>query len=365
MVVSAEEDDHLKDERDANTVALDAIGVANLGIETEEVLDTDFEQTVFALGRIEVIPARRGVVSSRISGRVKELPVQVGDTVEKGQVVAQVESRQPGDPPPTIGLKAPLGGLVSESHVSLGEPIEPEKELLHITDLSEVYAVAKVPEDQAGRLEAGTFAYITLASLPGQTFEGEMLRFGTMADRAGGTLDAVFKLKNPEGKLRPGMRAEFSIVVASREEVMAVPRSALQGDPADRFVYVARIGLDNAFVKSPVEVGEQNDRYVEIVNGLFPGDEVVVKGAYMLAFAGSGSVSLKEALDAAHGHEHNEDGSEMTAEDKAKAKTETGGDGHGHGHGVGVLTYALGASTAILLVLLLLGGLKRGGGGDA
>lgn len=367
-VAAAEEDDPLKKERDANTVTLDAIGVANLGIETEEVLETDFESTVFSLGRIEVIPSKRAVVSSRIEGRVVELLVQEGDEVESGQIVARVESRQPGDPPPVIALRAPLGGLVSESHVSLGEPIEPANDVLHINDLREVYAVASVPEDQAGRLEVGMLAYINVAALPGETFEGEMLRFGTSADRAGGTLDAVFRLENPEGKLRPGMRAEFSIVVSSREFVMAVPRSALQGDPTNRFVYVERIGLENAFVKSPVQIGARNDRHVEIINGLFPGDEVVVKGAYMLAFAGSGTLSLKEALDAAHGHEHNEDGSEMTAEDRARKEAESGPaeeHSHGHGHGAGMLTYVFGATTAILLLLLLVGNFQRGGGDDA
>ena len=66
----------------------------------------------------------------------------------------------------------------------------------------------------------------------------------------------------------------------------------------------------------------------------------------MLAFAGSGNISLKEALDAAHGHEHNEDGSEMTAEDKARKKAEAA-EGHEHdgGHGgAGALTYGLGVN---------------------
>ncbi|MEM9015611.1 MAG: hypothetical protein AAGC68_01260, partial [Verrucomicrobiota bacterium] len=57
--------------------------------------------------------------------------------------------------------------------------------------------------------------------------------------------------------------------------------------------------------------------------GLFPGDEVVTQGSYALAFAGSGSgMSLKEALDAAHGHEHNDDGSEMTEAQKAAREAE-------------------------------------------
>src|SRR5690606_33408645 len=85
-------------------------------------------------------------------------------------------------------------------------------------------------------------------------------------------------------------------------------------DPAGRFVYVKDVDLPNAFIKTPVVVGQTNERLVEIVQGLGPSDEVVTQGAYSLAFAGGGTASLKEALDAAHGHAHNPDGSEITAD---------------------------------------------------
>ena len=110
-------------------------------------------------------------------------------------------------------------------------------------------------------------------------------------------------------------------MLKKRAGVMSLPRSALQGDAANRFVYVKDFDLPNAFVKTPVVVGEINDRSVEIVSGLLPADEVVTHGAYSLAFAGGGSVSLKEALDAAHGHEHAEDGSELSDAKPAVAPT--------------------------------------------
>ena len=135
-------------------------------------------------------------------------------------------------------------------------------------------------------------------------------------------------------KTKPGMRAEFSIVTEKRTGVMSVPRSALQGDPASRFVYVKDFELPNAFLKTPVVVGRMNERSIEIVRGLFPADEVVIQGAYSLAFAGAGTLSLKAALDAAHGHEHNPDGSELTAEQKkaGKQKSANGTQAHGHDH---------------------------------
>ncbi len=353
-------------DRASNTIILDENGVKNLRIETVLVEETDFEETVFALGRIEAIPSKVAAVSSRIAGRIVDLKVSPGDLVKAEAEVARIESRLPGDPPPVISLTAPIGGMITRLEARLGDPLEPENALLEITDLSEVYAVARVPEHEAGRMSPGDRAHIVVAALPGEKFEGELLRFGTSADKESGTIDTIFRLPNPNGLLRAEMRAEFSIVISERSNVMSVPRSALQGEASNRFVYVTDFDLPNAFVRSPVQVGEMNDRYVEIISGLFPGDEVVTRGAYSLSFAGASSVSLKEALDAAHGHEHAADGSELTPEMKKAAEAAAGDGGHDHGS-AGVSPLWRIASVVLFVFLILSAFLRRGAppeGGD-
>lgn len=310
-------------ERSANTIILDEHGVKNLGITFAPVEESDFEETIFAIGRIEEIPDKHAVVSSRIPGRIAGLLAQSGDTVQAGQDLVRIESRQAGDPPPSITLKAPIAGMVTESHIRLGEPVDPDNELLDILDLSEVWAVARVPEHQISRLQPGrTTAHIQVPALGTESLTGTLLRIGTAADRESGSVDAIFRVPNADYRLRPGMRAEFSIVTALRKNVMAVPRDAVQGDPASRVVYVKDFDLPNAFVRTPVQLGARNEKSVEIKSGLFPGDEVVTTGSYLLGFAGGGGVSLKEALDAAHGHAHNEDGSEIKGEQKAEPNAE-------------------------------------------
>ena len=321
----------LQGAENTNTIVLDENGVKNLRIETVEAEENDFEETVFALGRIAEIPERHAVVSSRISGRVIGLEAQEGDVVKADQIMVRVESRQAGNPPPVIDLKSPIGGLVVQSHMRLGEPVEPDKELLDISDLSEVYAIARVPEHHAAQLKPGSKAHIVVAALGNQIIEGEMSRFGTSADRESGTIDAVFRVANPDLRMRPDMRAEFSVVLSQRSNVMSVPRAALQGDASHRFVYVKHFDVPNAFIKTPVQVGQMNDRFVEITKGLLPADEVVTRGAYSLSFAGGGSVSLIEALDAAHGHKHAADGKEPTAEEEAAENAgEPAGASAGH-----------------------------------
>lgn len=354
-------------DRADSTVILDEAGVRNLGIETVVTDEVDFEETIFAIGRIEEMPRSHSVVSSRIAGRVSELLAFEGEHVEEGQLIAEVESRQLGDPPPTVKLYAPQGGLVVTSHVKLGQPVEPAQELMDITDRSQLWAVAQIPEQEAAQVEIGDTARIHIPALGEEWIEAKLARFGVLADRDAGTVEGIFVLDNPNDRLRPGMRAEFSIITDVRNFVLSVPRTAVQGDPSNRFVFIKDFDLPNAFIRSPVILGAENEQRVEVISGVFPGDEVVNKGSYGLSFAGSGSgMSLKEALDAAHGHEHNEDGSEITPEQRAAA-TKKDDDGHAHDHDSGdhsalskpLMIYAGVVTLVLIVVAQLLWNTKR------
>jgi cobalt-zinc-cadmium efflux system membrane fusion protein len=297
-----------------------------------------------------------------------------------------VESRLAGDPPPNVILKAPMSGWIAAVNLALGQPVSPDAALIEIVDLAEVHAVAAVPEHLVGRLKLGNRARLRVSALPGREFEAELAHFAAEADAVSGTLDAAFHVANPDSALRPGMRAEFSIVVDSRPDVLAVPREAIQGDLGSRSVFLREPERTNAFVRVPVVLGMENDRQVEVLRGLKEGDEVVSRGAYSLAFAGRGAVSLRASLDAAHGHAHNEDGSEKEEADADGTEThadhgpEDGQDhahDHDHDHGQeeanhdddhdhdgvgqgrgsgqpGTWTIFFASTTALLLVLLIL-----------
>ena len=109
--------------------------------------------------------------------------------------------------------------------------------------------------------------------------------------------------------------------------------------------------------RTEAKAAEQVEVRDSLGNLLADGDKVVTTGAYSLAFAGKGSVSLKEALDAAHGHEHNEDGSEVGKDQKTAGHAE--GDGHDHrpsgGTKLSGLTLFSLIGNGVLLVLLVVG----------
>ncbi len=342
-------------QRQANTVILDAIAVKNLGIETAEVEERPFEETLFSLGRIDVLPGKRAVVTSRIPGRVAKVLTYPDQAVKKGDPLVIIESRQPGDPPPEVTLTAPMDGLITELIAVPGEPVSPDRPLLAIVDLSVVHAIARVPEQFTDQILQGQTVRVTSPGWPGEVWKTRVEHLGALADPASGTIEAVSHVNNEGTWLRPGMRAEFQFVTRSRPNVLSVPRSAVQGEGAQRFVFRTDEELPHTFAKTPIVVGDENDQFTEVKQGLFAGDEVVTRGAYPLAYAGRGTVSLKEALDAAHGHPHNEDGSEIT-----------GNQSEDHGHAPGQasgaftpLTWFFAATSALLLGLLVAQTLRR------
>lgn len=356
LAIFVEAEEHGHGSKGKDLIILDEQGAKNLRLETVEAEEGDFEETVLALGRIEIFPGSLTVISSRIPGRTFSLLVKADMEVEEGAELMWVESRQPGNPPPTVALESPVSGTIVKVNTAAGKPVSPDDSLIEIVDLEQVHAVAKVPEHYAGKLKAGQKAFIKVSGYPDQRFEATLAHIGALADPVSGTLEAAFHVPNPDKLLRPGMLTQFSIVTSFREDVLSVPKTAVQGEGGNRFVYIADYDLKNAFEKAPVEIGEQNEDKVEIKNGIFAGDLVVSQGAYALSFAGKGSVSLKEAMDAAHGHAHAEDGSELS--DEAKHEDHEGHEAHGEeGHRDSewnAKTVFFAGLSALFFVLLLL-----------
>jgi len=334
--------------RNETTIVLDENAVKNLGIETVEAEESNFERTLFALGEVEHTCESHSALSSRAAGRISEVHFHKGEFVTKGDVIARLESRQAGNPPPLIELRAPASGLITDSQAHLGAPVEPDTTLMEILDLSTVWITAKIPQNDASILKEGLTAKIRVAATGNKELTAKFLRLGVGANAQMGTIDAIFELPNSNNELRPGMRAELSLIASQRAGVLSVPREALQGDRSNRFVFIKDYEIANTFVRIPVITGDQNNERVEITSGLYPGDEVVTHGAYALSFAGKGSVSLKEALDAAHGHPHNEDGTEMTKEQIAAAQSKDA-----HTHSARLLVTILSITCALLVAAVL------------
>jgi len=328
----------------------------NIGIQTEKVSKINFTETLFTLGKLDMSEEHRAVISTRVPGRVIDLKVHPGDKVSLGQTLVVIESLAPGNPPPQIALKSPLNGRVMDSHVFKGEPVDPSNHIMTISDLSEIHAVAYVPEEAISfiRMEENKSIEIHVPAAGESVFSGELRRMGSEVNPENATLEAHYILGIQNKDLLPGMRAEFYIPIQRKQNVLAIPNSAIQETTTEKFVFVKHFNLPNAFVKAPITTGIRNNSHTEIINGVFQHDEVVTKGAYALSYAGNTGISLKEALDAAHGHEHNEDGSEMTQDQRNAASTQKSDTNLSGSNQIYVTGFFFMVSLSVVLSILLI-----------
>lgn len=253
----------------------------NLGIET---MDADFqtiETTVRCFSEIEPVPTKVQLITTRFSGRIMEVFVNVGGYVNKGDLLVKVESRQIGNPPPQVEIRALADGTITEHHVFAGESVEPDKILFKIIDLTTIYNKCHIYEVDIGKIKQGQNARVYIESFPDKNFEGVVDILGGQLEEGTRTLPVWIKVNNPNREILPNMRSEAYIITGKTWKSIVVAREAVLGEAGNDFVFVEKGGL---YVKQPVVVGVHDDRYVEIKNGLLPGDVVVLKGNYQLQF---------------------------------------------------------------------------------
>ena len=282
-------------------VRLTKIMADNLGLETAEVLLRPMEKTFPALGSVDPEPGKVAALASRVAGRVTRLLVHDGQRVQAGEVLVEVEARVAAEPPPRLVFKAPMDGVVLETHVIAGGAVEPDKNLLTVIDLAEVDVVARVFETQIAAVKPGQTVRIRTLAYPDETFVGKVKTTAADVDRASGMLRVFVHAENPAGKLLPGMRAQLTFVVQETEAAVVVPRAAVLGEAGDLFVYRQVMTAPFAYERTPVAVGQRDDRFIEIIEGVLPGDRVVTRGNYQLQFVDGGGA---RTLEDDHGHSH-------------------------------------------------------------
>ena len=256
-------------------VTLTKMQQESIGLQTDKADFHSIDTLLSLNGSVQIDPDRHAHVTTRVSGRVEKLSARVGDHVEKGQTLAIIQSRQLGEPPPSVEVTAPVSGVINERGVSLGDAVEPNTELFHIVDLSKVIVIARVYEEDIAKVKLKQTARITALSYSTNEFTGTNTFIGLELDPETRTLPVWLTVDNPDGKLRADMFVKAAVLLAKNSDVLTVSKSAVMSDAGEKFVFV-RTG--DKFDRVDVETGAEDDRNVEIKDGLVPGDEVVVQG---------------------------------------------------------------------------------------
>jgi cobalt-zinc-cadmium efflux system membrane fusion protein len=186
-------------------------------------------------------------------------------------------------------LRAPFAGTIVERHVTPGEVIAADTNVFTLADLSTVWAEMAVNGQQLGEVRIGREATIKAAALD-STSTGRISYVGELLGEETRSASARVVLPNPDGVWRPGMFVNVSVEARRASVPLAVSKGALQDIDGAPSVFVQS---DQGFIAQPVTIGRQDERTVEILNGLAPGDRYAASNSFVLK-AELGKASAEE-----------------------------------------------------------------------
>jgi len=329
-----------------------------IGIRTEKVETRQIDDELRLVGYITPDESRVSNVHFRISGWVQQLFVnETGQAVHKGQplmsiysqevyeaeqnlVQAAARASQPsndsllaatrlellnaaqqrlellgvpadevaetlkrGTAAPSISIKSPFDGVVLEKTAYQGGLVSPDQNLFTIADLSTVWILADVYEQDLSRVKIGAEAAVSVDAFPGRPFTGTIqFVYPTLSGNTR-TGRVRIELRNPGLELRPGMYGSVR-VTNLQGSTLSISSEALMDGGDLKYAFVVHEGTH--FEPRLLTVGQRTDNWVEVLSGLREGEMVVSSANFLIdsesrlkaAIAGMGSTKA----DAHAGH---------------------------------------------------------------
>ena len=274
-----------KDEHGAEgRVEMNAAKLKNANLVVEEAGAHTIRTTLPLYGKVAANEETTAHVSPRFAGIVKSVRKRLGDPVTKGEVLAVVESN---DSLRSYDVKSEIAGTITAKDVTLGELVNDQKVMFTVTDLSSVYVDLNVYREDFGQLKVGQA--VLLGAAQRDTASGtadEPLRIESTinylspfgAENTQSMLARAVVI-NPSGELRPGLFVNALAVTGEVEAPIAIRAEAIQIMDQKPVVFVQE---GDSFEARPVEIGQRDPTWVEIVSGVLPGDKYVAGNSFIL-----------------------------------------------------------------------------------
>ncbi|HWU67089.1 MAG TPA: efflux RND transporter periplasmic adaptor subunit [Methylophilus sp.] len=178
----------------------------------------------------------------------------------------------------TSQVNSKITGTVIARKARLGQVVAPAEELFVIADLSHVWAVAEIPEQQIAHIREGQSLNIEVPALDDAELTGTLAFVGDIVNPATRTVMARANISNEKMLLKPDMLITI-LLEARPEKVVAVPASAVVRENNADHVFVKTM-KEKQYKLLPVTLGRTYQEHREVLQGLQPGDQIVLDGAF-------------------------------------------------------------------------------------
>jgi RND family efflux transporter MFP subunit len=190
----------------------------------------------------------------------------------------------------------PVNGVVLEKKALEGMRFMPGEVLYQIADLSSVWVVAEVFEQDIGLVKVGSKAQVRLNAYPDRRFDGVVSLVYPTLNAATRTVPVRMEIANTKGLLKPAMFANVEIPVGGKGEVLTVPASAVI-DSGTRQIVLVQLE-PGRFDPRVVKLGSRGENYVEVLDGIAEGEQVVISANFLI----DAESNLKAALSGLDSH---------------------------------------------------------------
>ena len=184
-----------------------------------------------------------------------------------------------------LRIVAPFDGVAGIRGVNVGDYLKDGADIVNVEDLDAVYVDFRLPERLQNKVKTGQTARVAFDALPGVQYSAVVLAINPQIDADGRSLAVRGCIDNRRLQLRPGMFARVTAVFGERSDANVVPEEAIVPDGAAPYVLRVVAGPEEGSQvakRTTVRLGARTPGFVEVVEGLAPGDVVVTAGQQRL-----------------------------------------------------------------------------------
>ena len=180
-------------------------------------------------------------------------------------------------------LRAPFAGVVTKFDVARGELVEPDRELMTVSDISSVWVLADVYEKDLAKVVTNTDVTIRVDAYPDRLFNGRLTYVSDIIDPQTRTAKVRCVVSNPDGALKLDMFANVTLATTDSKDAFVVPAAAIQQIDGTSVVFVRQ--TPERFLRRNVTLGVSAGDVVEVTSGLQGGEVIAGAGSFYLKTA--------------------------------------------------------------------------------